>query len=403
MIYVRNNNSYLAFIISFYISVFYPLLEGISGLFKFWDESIVVLFLILLVIKPFKKKYIKQQIVMVYAAFLVVGFTNTIVFHLQPTSAVLEDIVSFLKFPLAICFSYILFDLSFIEKYRRRIRKHVNFVVILWSVLLMINQIANIFPTVTVAIPIFRGESLFYSHTTYFAAAIVYITCILFLLNFRIGTNKIIYGTLLILGLSTTRSKMYGWIIVILLLYYLLINNNKKIKIKYLVIFGAIGAYCAKDKIIKYFITYKDAARGLLYSTSWKVFKDYFPLGSGYGTFATGASRKTYSLLYSQYGLSTIYGFSNNANEANYISDTFWPIIIAEFGIMGIVLFAAFLFMLYLKIQTLFKKNIFVYFSAMAALLYLIICSISESAFVNPVSVPLGFVIGIALKYGKRD
>lgn len=81
-------------------------------------------------------------------------------------------------------------------------------------------------------------------------------------------------------------------------------------------------------------------ARPALYYTAWEIFKDYFPFGSGFGTFASYASGVYYSKLYYDYNLSNIWGLHPDA--PGFVSDTYFPVL-AQFGVVGVCLF--FLFM----------------------------------------------------------
>lgn len=78
----------------------------------------------------------------------------------------------------------------------------------------------------------------------------------------------------------------------------------------------------------------------MLYVRSIDVMKDYFPFGSGFGSYGVDASRVYYSPLYYKYGLSNIYGMTEDYNE--FIADTYFPAIIAQFGLLGIFLFFKF-------------------------------------------------------------
>jgi hypothetical protein len=82
-------------------------------------------------------------------------------------------------------------------------------------------------------------------------------------------------------------------------------------------------------------------ARLALYIGSVKVARDYFPLGAGLGRYASWMSRVHYSPLYRKYGLSTIRGL--RPNNPRDVTDTFWPQILGEFGIAGLVAYLAFL------------------------------------------------------------
>jgi hypothetical protein len=75
-----------------------------------------------------------------------------------------------------------------------------------------------------------------------------------------------------------------------------------------------------------------------MYIASFKIAIDYFPIGSGLGTFGSLASiTNWYSDLYFQYGVAYIGANSpEDVARNNYtILDTFWPHIIGELGLIG--------------------------------------------------------------------
>jgi hypothetical protein len=82
-------------------------------------------------------------------------------------------------------------------------------------------------------------------------------------------------------------------------------------------------------------------ARTALYVGSLDVARDYFPVGAGLGRYASWMSRVNYSPLYEQYGLSDIHGL-RPTNPA-YVTDTFWPQILGELGVLGLVAYLGFL------------------------------------------------------------
>jgi hypothetical protein len=82
-------------------------------------------------------------------------------------------------------------------------------------------------------------------------------------------------------------------------------------------------------------------ARIALYTGSLEVGRDEFPLGAGLGRYGSWMSRIEYSPLYEQYGLSTVFGLRERNPKA--VTDTFWPMILAELGALGLVAYAAWL------------------------------------------------------------
>jgi len=82
-------------------------------------------------------------------------------------------------------------------------------------------------------------------------------------------------------------------------------------------------------------------AREALYRGSVEIARDYFPLGGGLGRYGSWMSRVEYSPLYVEYGLSKI----NGLRPANprFATDTFWPQILGELGVFGLLAYLLFL------------------------------------------------------------
>ena len=78
-----------------------------------------------------------------------------------------------------------------------------------------------------------------------------------------------------------------------------------------------------------------------LYWGSVLVARDYFPLGAGLGRYGSWMSRIVYSDLYVQYGLDKIWGLG--PTQPKFITDTFWPQILGETGVIGLLAYLVFL------------------------------------------------------------
>lgn len=78
--------------------------------------------------------------------------------------------------------------------------------------------------------------------------------------------------------------------------------------------------------------------RQLLYGTAWLIAAARFPLGSGFGTFGSEASRWDYSPIYAEYGLSDHYGFRQA--QPIFITDASWATVLGEAGWLGAASFA---------------------------------------------------------------
>ena len=78
-----------------------------------------------------------------------------------------------------------------------------------------------------------------------------------------------------------------------------------------------------------------DQARTALYQTSVVIARDEFPLGVGLGRYGSALSRDPYSPVYAQYGLDKIDGLS--PKHSSFVGDTFWPRILGETGVIGLI------------------------------------------------------------------
>lgn len=83
------------------------------------------------------------------------------------------------------------------------------------------------------------------------------------------------------------------------------------------------------------------APRIALYTTSVQIAQDEFPLGAGLGKFGSWMSRIEYSDVYREYGLDHVFGLSRQ--NPQFITDTFWPQVLGETGILGLAGYVAFL------------------------------------------------------------
>lgn len=154
-------------------------------------------------------------------------------------------------------------------------------------------------------------------------------------------------------GLLCTRSKYYGEYVI--LWFFLTLYRPGMLRhftFKQFAVIGAIGALVilvSWQKIQYYFIsgnsgaetfdpeTLESFARPVLYATSFLIFIDHFPFGTGLASFASYRSIEPYSGVYAEYGIDKVWGLSPTMPE--FICDAFYPSL-AQFGVVGIMLFA---------------------------------------------------------------
>ncbi len=239
--------------------------------------------------------------------------------------------------------------------------------------------------------------SIGFSHPTELAFfAIISMTTILLYYNY---TNKtkgelsvIIASSLLVL--FTGRSKAIAFICVYIILFYFM-KLIKKFKLKYFILLIPIMVYIALPRIISEFF---NGARGYLYTAGYKIAKDYFPLGTGFGTFGSYMSREFYSPLYYEYGLSSVWGLS--PSMPSYIADTYWAMIIGETGFIGVVLLILvlyFIFVQFLKGYNDYKSKIITF----GLICYTVVTSIAEPIYSSNKCAALFMVLALFMTIRK--
>ena len=201
-------------------------------------------------------------------------------------------------------------------------------------------------------------------HPTVFAATVVSVSLVYLYSSNYTMKDKIIFIVMLSVGLLSGRAKFYGFFAcAFVLVFYFGTAKNLKLNLKNIVAF--VGMFVAVllvawQKIEIYFIqnlgdeSTDSLARFALYATSFKIFGDYMPFGFGLGTFATHASRVDYSPIYGEYGIDYIWGLSKSYSA--FIADTYYPSL-AEFGVVGLVLFVLFWFYIIKKAFSFFMKT----------------------------------------------
>ena len=150
--------------------------------------------------------------------------------------------------------------------------------------------------------------------------------------------NKVWIILDILLLLSTMRIKAVGiaFVIGFFLVRGLVMRGDKKPTV-FLYLILVVGVLFLGADQLQFYFGDTTSARYLLQSTSMQIAQSLFPFGSGFGTYASYMSGEYYSPLYYLYGLSGVYGLSPDYHA--FVSDSFWPTVIGQFGYFGLALF----------------------------------------------------------------
>lgn len=373
----RQNSKFAVFIYA--VSLFYAAFENFLQQFGFFDEIVAfTIFAYALIFSKIKRK--KEFISFVIIILFYV--TYSIFIQSNINKAIFRDLISILK-PF-LCF-YSFYYLSFkLTKNQCQILSRLSLIfgVILWFILPFINN-------------------LYANTAAYYPSCIL---CAVAYILFSNNKNKWTVALLLILpGLFTNRSKFYTELILFIYIAYFF-KNQFKISLRHIIvaiILILLAIFLNWNKFSIYFITGAEngVARTLLYVNSISILNDYFPFGSGLGSFATDASGKYYSDLYFDYDLNYTFGLSPNdyKTDHDYFSDTFYPALIAQYGILGIILFFYFWYKRYIAVRYNYDAlKLFIF-----SMLFICIESIAAPTFVSKTAIPIMFTLALIAKQKK--
>lgn len=165
-----------------------------------------------------------------------------------------------------------------------------------------------------------------------------------YLLTKETKRNRCIALLLVCSGLLAPKMKFVGEVVCFIAMIFFIKRKFNFKSPKTIFVICAIMAICIAltwTRFDTYYVSgwnNEELARPMTYKTSLKILVDYFPFGSGMGTFATLAAFLYYSPLYYKYNLNGIWGLDEGGG---FIMDAFYPTL-AQFGIVGVFLFCWF-------------------------------------------------------------
>ena len=251
----------------------------------------------------------------------------------------------------------------------------------------------------------------------YFAAIVTSSSLLYLFCSTGNKKDKVIFFLLLAIGIFSARSKFYGFFIlagVCLLFTKHLSTLRLNFKTISLICFCIIGMFVVSWSKMRLYFGIGDSlesvpegfiARAMLYVTFPEILKDYFPFGSGFASFGSYASGVYYSDIYAQYGLENVKGMTKL--NYSYIADTYYPCL-AQFGIVGILLYFSFFFYVVKKALDLYKQTMCEKYFIIPFLIigYLLVENIADATFTGHrgffVMMFLGLVLSEAKYYLKE-
>lgn len=356
-----------------YLVIQFDNISVFSVALKRLEEYTILALFILMAVKNFimKKPWSRSPIDAPLFCLILIAIASSIINHAVPHKIAVLDLYLLLKGFLVF---YIFYNLKFTVEEVRRLTKLILFVAVVFFgfgiVDLLIPKIFreiihnNMYVSHRFGI---SSVQSFFIHPGVFGWFMAF--CSVFCLAYFIVYEKkeyLVFTFLFVMGsIISMRLKSIAGIFLSFLFAFVVVSGSKKIKfiisigiiiLIFTSIFGS-GVFNLFDEQIYFYLQsphLNTNARVVLYYTSLKIANDFFPLGSGLGTFGGWIASLYYSPIYRQYGINTIYGLREGEH---FLTDTFWPYIIGEFGIAGFLCFSSVLFLFFSKTTKVFNNS----------------------------------------------
>lgn len=329
----------------------------------------------------------------------IIGWISTIIYRIQlDYNSNLTDCFTFLKF-------FLIFFLSIYYLQRSNFKRIITIVfgiaalyLILGFICLIINQFIDIGMTFEQryglkSFMFINPNPGDYENILILSLIILHITS--YYTRQSYTALKIIT---IILILSTLRGKAIGFIATYIILV-IVINRYNRISTKSLIILvtlGIIGGYSQ----IRYYFLDNVTPRSVFVIYGLETANDYFPFGSGYSTYGSNMAKINYSPLYTEYGFNNIWGM--NEEEQQFLNDNFWPMIMGQYGWIGLIIYIGILLIMFKLINNeIFNRQLKIAgFSIFFSLVY---SSVGGPVFVHYIGCASIVIFSLILKANKID
>lgn len=398
--------------------IFYNFAEANISLVNYWDELAMFLTLCWGAYSVWKNPRLQKQEWIDWiclAVLAVIGVLGNVVHPgLQEAKvAMVKDVVALIKFPVIF---FVLSRRSVATETQEKIIADIAKISRVIVIVTLVGAIVGYFVDLGFYDAIFRTKPAFkfvFSHHTFFVSSYVMIAAALIAESLK--KNRLYLLIICFLLLLSLRTKAYIFIVFLVLfiligedrltkIFALLFGSGKeKVKIGRLLLAAAVLGLAiyvvGKPRIEQQVNLGYPVPRTVLHLVGFTVLMDFFPLGSGFGTFASYLSGRYYSNIYDLYGISNVIGMTRE--KYNYISDVFWPYIYAQFGIFGLALYVKLIFSLFIRQ---FRSHITngSRLAVAAVWVYALVASTSEAYFTNGTGVQMALFLSLIIGYGEQ-
>lgn len=397
-------------IMIFTVILFQNPLMKVSSIFRFVDELLFMVSVAYIVGSVLKKGVLNRQYAKMFVVMaLIIGLgilSNSSSYVKRSSMMIVMDIVFILKD--FICF--IAAGMYFNE--RGFSKRQMNLLVgevhlILWIALICmcISQITDIGMTYKVRYGIKCFKFIYSNPGMWSQYCIIFLLILTAELQYKMLTQKRIFYFFILGAVWLTTGRSRAFATVALWIFLMVIGRKIKdvseldgenvrktvkgfMRPQYIALAVVVVLLLGWSQIQEYFGDEAVTARSLLVKGGISVMRDFFPLGSGFGTFGTEVAANYYSPLYYKYGLNSHWALVEGGTE---LVDCYWPAIAAELGVFGLLLMILLIILFIKKFVRDAKGRKYCLIMALTYSAYLLMSSTATAIFSSYITA--GFIV----------
>ncbi len=403
MLKIEKINSILLFILIFQAIIEKFLLANIHlAILDYYNEIIIIMITLLLIyslirFQKAKKILIYSLVILFYSLFQIL-IRKLPFYHISQSFLYIECVVFFTYF-YSLGDSQKINTLEYLTKYY----KYLTYIVIFASIIELLNP--NIINNILGTEKFERGINGFYLTSIFgtttglsqFCITVIVLSTVMFGLKNVYPYNKWLLISVVILSFLSFSRKEFALIAIYLIVTNFIIKN-KSINIKHYLLISFTSITIVSLYLLIFFKKANEVAlsdgyvRFQLIEYSIRIIKDYFPFGTGPGTFGSQLSLQ-YPIIYEKYGIGqNILGY-NGARGPIY--DAFFFTFTAEMGV-GILIYASFMIAIWKK-QTLVSSAL-MRTTKKFVILTIIIIGLFAPIIMNPFGLICFSILGLITK-----
>lgn len=390
----------IGWVIIFNLCLFTTFIQNAFG-FSYVDEIVTVLAIFLYARRSVKSPLANphsqhaEKCLLCLFAVVCIGFLGNLFSGLGTSPvAVAIDLFACIKMPLAlICLILVIGDIRRVLRFIEGECKLLAVILLACGLIDLVVPLPGLYGEIRYGI---RSFTFAFGHPESMVFVCVGMTVVL---CSNLNENRLWILILAIVACLSLRTK--GMVFAALVAFLVFTwGRSGRFSIWHLLIGAFVALFIGWDQYQAYYNT-DGIARNELMKAAGDIAVSYFPFGSGFASFGSNvtANPAYYSPLYYKYGLNTVYGL--RPDNPAFLSDTFWPIIIGQFGWLAFVVFcASMLFLFLFAYQS--TSNGGGRLAVVVCFTFLLISSTAESAFFNPQALFLAVCLAFVIAFSRE-